>query len=646
MLAGIGLIAAALAIAGRSWSYEHARLVTGTESDGFPRCLACHGSQSPAEFDRGRAHAAPWDLAPSPDARLLFAACARLKRVAVIDVALAAVTRWIEVPGEPGGVAVSPDGGTLAVSLADRDEVALADIETGAVQAQVAAGFEPHGLAFAADGASLFVANAGSGDVSVIDVATRRERLRVPAGREPHRVTRSPDGRVVAVMSRAATLCLPESAPSSEMTLIDGATGAVRRRVALPSVHLAEGVSFSADGARVLVPALRVRNLVPIAQVARGWVTSGTLVSVDVATGEIALLPLGTVNRPFADPTGVAVSPDGSRVFVASSGNDVVAAIDGQAARAAESACDPDGPESFAAATAYVLSRATVGAVPADVEMVRRGGRDVVAVSERLADSVALLDAGDLSLVARIPLGPQVDDDAVHRGERTFHDARFAFQGAFSCRSCHPEGHTDGLAYDFDVDGVGRDFLLNRSLQGIRGTAPFKWAGSNATLERQCGPRFAMVLTRADPIPDDRLGDLVAYLESLPPSRPAPVRRDTVDVGRSTAVDRGRAIFLRETTKKGEPIPPEARCATCHAGPLYTNRLKADVGTRTAADRGAIFDVPHLTGVGRKAPYLHDGRARSLEEIWTLPGVEDRHGQVTDMNKSDLNDLVEFLRSL
>ena len=73
---------------------------------------------------------------------------------------------------------------------------------------------------------------------------------------------------------------------------------------------------------------------------------------------------------------------------------------------------------------------------------------------------------------------------------------------------------------------------------------------------------------------------------------------------------------------------------------------RADVGTQGARDASSSFDVPHLTGIGRKAPYLHDGRARSLEEIWTLPGVEDRHGVVTDLNKADLNDLIEYLRSL
>jgi len=43
---------------------------------------------------------------------------------------------------------------------------------------------------------------------------------------------------------------------------------------------------------------------------------------------------------------------------------------------------------------------------------------------------------------------------------------------------------------------------------------------------------------------------------------------------------------------------------------------------------------------------LHDGRAATLEEIWTKYGKEDKHGFVNDMSKNQLNDLVDYLKSL
>jgi hypothetical protein len=400
-------------------------------------------------------------------------------------------------------------------------------------------------------------------------------------------------------------------------------------------------MTFSADGTRVLVPALKVRNLLPITQVHRGWVVSGVLCSVDAATGDVALLPLETVNRPFPDPAGIAVSDDGARAWVAAGGADALAAVDLTTALTHEARCRPDALEPRSVSHTYLGDRADTGSRPGAVERVG----DVIAVSERYTDSVALYDPEALRLVARIPMGPPLEDDAVRRGARVFHSARYAFQGSFSCRSCHPGGHTDGLTYDFDIDGIGRNVVLNRSLHGVKGTAPFKWVGLNPTLARQCGARFAMVLTRADVMPDDQLDDLVAFLESMPP--PTPTGGEDAILGfRDDAVERGRKLFFRTRQKDGTPIPPEGRCVTCHPPPVYSNLGKADVHTKSPWDKTGLFDVPHLTGIGRKAPYMHDGRATSLEAIWTAPGVEDHHGVVTDYNKADLNDLIEFLRSL
>jgi YVTN family beta-propeller protein len=626
---------------GQALARVHVRHVTGVEDVAHTRCLTCHGEGTPIEYVSGTAHPTPFDVIVDADGEALYIACGPTRRVAVVGVAERALSRWIEIDGNPGGIALSPDGATLAVSLDDARAVALIDPESGRELARLDVGLEPAGLAFANGGETLFVANSGSGDVSVVDVGERRERLRVPAGREPFRVVVSPVGGQVAVASRMASLMRAHEIPYAELTLLDEVSGRVARRVRLTSTHQAEGMAYSADGTRILVPSLRVRNLLPITQVARGWVVSGVLCSVDAATGELAVLPLGTVNRPFADPAGIAVSTDGSRAWIASGGGDTLASIDLAEALEHEEACAPELPEPQAITREYLDTRVPTGARPGGVATIG----DLVVVTERLSDTVAFYRADDLALVARVPLGRVPDDDEVQRGARVFHDASFAFQGAFSCRSCHPGGHTDGLTYDFDIDGVGRNVVLNRSLHGVKGTAPFKWVGLNPTLKRQCGARFAMVLTRADVLPEERLDDLVAYIESMPPPRPTGGAEDMLGF-RNGAAERGRALFFRSEKKDGTPIAPQGRCVTCHSPPHYSNLGKADVGTATPYDKTGEFDVPHLTGIGRKAPYMHDGRAISLEEIWTAPGVENHHGVVTDLNKADLNDLVEFLRGL
>ena len=46
------------------------------------------------------------------------------------------------------------------------------------------------------------------------------------------------------------------------------------------------------------------------------------------------------------------------------------------------------------------------------------------------------------------------------------------------------------------------------------------------------------------------------------------------------------------------------------------------------------------------APFLHDGKAATLEEIWTLYSPNDEHGVTSDLGKQGLNDLVEYLKTL
>lgn len=644
LLLGVaGLVVGGLAF--RAWGVAHVRKVTGNEPQGTPSCLDCHRGGGPAKYERGVARPMPVDLAPDPRGRLVYAACGAFQRVAIVDAESAVLLRFIAVPGDATGVAVSPKGDLIAVSLDDQKAIVFVDPADDRVVGRAEVGLEPKGLAFSRDGSLVFVANSGAGTVSVVDVATRTQRLAVPAGRDPYRVAVSPDGARVAVVARMANLTTPEEVPSSELTLLDAHSGALVLRVSLPSCHLSEGVAFTADSARVLVPTLRVRNRLPITQVARGWVMSSALASVDVATGATALLPLQSVNRAFPDPAGVAISADGTTAFVAASGAHVVGSIDVAALRANEGACGASEDEHFALSRKWMRGRTDVREMPGDVEIVGAGAAARVAVAERLGDSIALLSAATGAFVGRVALGPPEEPDAPRRGIGVFNSAEFAFQGDFSCRSCHPDGHTDGLTYDFEIDGLGRDVVLNRSLQGIRGTAPFKWNGLNPTIQRQCGMRFATVLTRADPIPEAKLDDLVAYLESMPPPLP-PAGKDPARAFTTTAVERGTALFFRMKTKKGVAIPAEQQCVTCHPPPHYSHLQRADVGTGGERDNTSSFDVPHLTGIGRKAPYLHDGRARSLEEIWTMPGVEDHHGVVTDLNKNELNDLIEFLRSL
>ena len=88
--------------------------------------------------------------------------------------------------------------------------------------------------------------------------------------------------------------------------------------------------------------------------------------------------------------------------------------------------------------------------------------------------------------------------------------------------------------------------------------------------------------------------------------------------------ERGRVLFMTDH-RPGEAISG-AGCASCHSSPFFTdhefrnNGLAAtdDLGresvTGKQSDRGK-FATPTLRNVALTAPYMHDGRFETLEEV-------------------------------
>jgi len=93
---------------------------------------------------------------------------------------------------------------------------------------------------------------------------------------------------------------------------------------------------------------------------------------------------------------------------------------------------------------------------------------------------------------------------------------------------------------------------------------------------------------------------------------------------------RGKLLFESEA----------AACGSCHNGPALTNNESADVGT------GGTFQVPGLLGLSLRAPYMHDGCARTLEERFAQACGGDKHGNTAQLSEGQLTDLVTYLGSL
>ncbi len=587
----------------------------------------------------------PIELTVSPDGARLYVLCDGTDEVVVIDTASRRMLRHIAVGRVPKGLWLAPDGKHLYVANSWSDSVSEIATDSLAVTRTLPAGFEPNAAAADREGRFLYIANRIGNDVSVVDLSTGQETKRLAAGRGASYLTISPDGARIYCTHIYPLPGAFRTAPESEITVIDTARQEV---IARPRLHNVAGVfhtALSADGRLGIVAQLRPKNLVPLAHVEHGWVMGNSLAVFGEDVGDVVQVPLDELDRYYTPPFGVAFAPDSSMAYISTTGSDSVTVIDVARLLRYIAATPAEARGAIAndlsASANYVVARIPVGQGPKGLAL-SPDGRQLY-VANRTGDTISVVSTSERRVTDTIALEGPATLTPERRGEQLFFSARFAFQGHFGCANCHLEATFDGLQWDLEPDGFGKDIVDNRLLEDVADTAPFKWNGANPNLETECGPRTEKFFYRSQSYNGEELNDLVAFIKSIP-LRPNRYRRANGEL--TAAQERGKAIFLRTRKKDGTPIPRSNQCGVCHSGPHYTNQKLADVGTGKSTDRSPLIDVPQLTNVVLTAPYLHDGSARTLEEIWTVFNPKDTHGVTNDLQKDELNDLIEYLKIL
>lgn len=140
------------------------------------------------------------------------------------------------------------------------------------------------------------------------------------------------------------------------------------------------------------------------------------------------------------------------------------------------------------------------------------------------------------------------------------------------------------------------------------------------------------------------------------------------DQSKYDQVIRGEATFSPAEAAGYEVF--NKNCASCHSGHLFTNQQFINNGldesfsdpgratiTETTADLGK-FKVPSLRNITRTAPYMHDGRFSTLEEVidhyqtgikvsTTLDAalIQDGRSSIS-LSPTAVNQLLEFLETL
>jgi YVTN family beta-propeller protein len=583
----------------------------------------------------------PREMVLSNDGRLLYVMCEAGDDVRVVDTASGKVVKVAAVGHVPRGITLSADGSKLYVTNSWDDTVSEIDTSSLQVLRTLPTGFEPNGVAVEPTGKTLFVANRLSNDISVVDLASGQEVKRLSTGRGTSSLTLSPDGKLLYATHVYPNIGKHRAPPESEITVIDTQRQVVVDRKALHNVAGVFEAAVSNDGKLVVAAQLRPKNLVPLAHVEHGWAFGDSLALFGDDVNGVVQVPLDELERYTAMPYAVAITPDKKKLYVSSSGSEEITVIDIQ--KMIGFVREANGPiaNDLSASANYVVARIPVGRNPKGLVISRDGSR--LFVANRLDDTVGVIDTANDLVVSTIGLGGKPDMTSLRRGERLFYSARFAFQGQFSCANCHIDSTFDGLQWDLEPDGFGIDIVDNRSIEDLSVTEPFKWNGGNPNMATECGPRTEKFFYRSQSYNPAELADLVTYVMALP-YRPNRFRTTTGEL--TAAQERGKAIFERTKTKRGMAIPQENQCGYCHSGPKYTNTKLADVGSGKPTDRSPLIDVPQLPNVAYSAPYLHDGSARSMEEIWTIFNPHDTHGVTNDLQKDELNDLIEYLRTL
>lgn len=286
-----------------------------------------------------------------------------------------------------------------------------------------------------------------------------------------------------------------------------------------------------------------------------------------------------------------------------------------------------------------------------------------------------------------IPADNPLTNEKVELGRLLVFDKRLSQDNTIACMSCHLAkfAFTDGKPVATGIRGQKGGRSAPASINRVFSSAQF-WDGRAATLEAQSigpftnpiehgFPNYDVMMAKMmkiagyrklfkqafgdDNITIENVGKAIASFQRTNLSGNSPADRfdQGQEAGAISAEAQHGLILFRE----------KARCTKCHSGFNFTDEKfhnagigwddnKVDLGrymvTKTPEDIGA-FKTPTLREIARSAPYMHDGRFKTLEEVvnfYNQGGIKNPHQDPLviplDLTDQEKRDLVAFLHTL
>jgi cytochrome c peroxidase len=164
----------------------------------------------------------------------------------------------------------------------------------------------------------------------------------------------------------------------------------------------------------------------------------------------------------------------------------------------------------------------------------------------------------------------------------------------------------------------------------VADSAPYGWFGMSKSLRDHVTHTFArlggtgLAKDRAD------LDALLAYVNAM---RGPSLDGAEIDADHARLVARGREVYADAAVG----------CARCHFGG-GTDGGQHDVKSGHVDEASLRFNTPSLRFVGGTAPYFHDGRFATLEDL--LEKADGRMGHTVQLSRADLLALAAYLEDL
>jgi YVTN family beta-propeller protein len=568
-------------------------------------------------------HRSPVDVVVLPGGQRALTANQTSDSVSLIDLAQGKVLAEQSCGRKPTAVACSRDGRRAAVSNLWSGTLTLLEVHDTVVRrvGNVPVGDMPRGLVFAPDGGSLYVALGGDQEVVQLDWTTHKLLRRWAAPSEPRRLALTRDGRFLAAASGR----------SAQVRCWDTQTGKQLWERTIVDAFNLHGLTFSPNDKELITPHIHDRHhSIAKHNIEAGWALDNRLSRLPLVPDsrtEYWQIALDTRGLAVGDPGAVAFSAKGDWMVVAAGGTHELLLF-----RSTMIPWGSGDPGDFLDASLDLdegkFRRIALGGRPLAVQFVEES--DEVAVANALLDAVQLVNVKTGQIVRSIKLGGPAQPSLPRQGEVIFYDAKRSHHQWFSCHTCHPDGHTNSRNFDTLNDDSYGNPKLTPSLRGVTKTGPWTWHGWQTDLGNAVEKSLTDTLFGPKP-PATDVKALLAFLETL--DHPPNPRRGP-DGALSAAAERGKVIFH----EKG-------RCHRCHQGDYYTSTRNYDVKLEADNSPYDLWNPPSLRGVYDRGPYLHDGRAETLEDVLRSDHAPEKLGG-QQLTPEERRDLVEFLRSL